>query len=112
MYGLGFALQSDLPACSSLTLPAGFVGPVECDASAGGPVYTAAGASLDDLAGLPSNAPAGAANPMAWPWLSALARGSAGGSSFSEWLNRNYQTVGLGVLAAVLVVSIAKGGRR
>jgi len=33
---------SGLPPCSSLTLPVGFVGPVNCDATNGPPIYTSA----------------------------------------------------------------------
>lgn len=36
----GGAVSSGLPLCSSLTFPAGFVGPINCDASQGGPNYT------------------------------------------------------------------------
>jgi hypothetical protein len=84
MYGLGFALQDPLPPCSSIVTPAGWVGPIECDPSDGGPVYTAA---VDSV--LP-----------------------AAGESFTSWLNRNYVKVGLGALAGLLFLSLARGGRR
>jgi hypothetical protein len=36
----GSASSGTLPLCSGITLPAGFVGPVNCDPSSGPPTYT------------------------------------------------------------------------
>lgn len=106
--GLGFALQTGggaLPPCLSMVPPPGWVGPIECDPTSGGPVYSPATDEMrvsslerafqtlqESMAG---GAPAPAAN-----------------ESLADWLNRNALKLGLGALAGLMFVSIARGGRR
>ena len=84
MRGLG----DMLPACSSLNLPPGFVGPVNCDSSTGPVNYTPSASQVADLSSQ----------------LQAL----QGAPSLSAWLSANSGTVLLGTLAFVGLLMVSR----
>jgi hypothetical protein len=69
---------SGLPPCGSISVPIGFVGPVQCDPTFGGPVYTASSsqiaaiqAQVIDQAQIPTTTPGTIGDMLSrnWPWL-------------------------------------------
>jgi hypothetical protein len=75
----GMGQDSSLPLCTSITVPAGFVGPLQCDASQGPPTYPASQTQLSSveqdvaalqqqILGLTPTAPTTGTTSY-WPWI-------------------------------------------
>jgi hypothetical protein len=77
-----------LPACAGITLPPGFVGPVECDPTLGGPSYPASQSQVLSLQ----------------EQINALV--PAPGASWVDWVNQHAGALALagGSLVALMVV--------
>ncbi len=97
MYARRRGLGALVP-CSSLSLPPGFVGPVECDPSSGPALYPA---SQSQLANLQDQLNGLIPYSQSDPGMSV-----SGGGTVADWLNRNagmLAWVGGGLLALMLV---------
>lgn len=84
----------DLPLCSSLTMPPGFVGPVDCDNSQGPVNYPASQSQLANLAMHVQELMDQPAAPQP--------------QTLTEWVNKNAMNLALGFGVFALVWGMAK----
>ena len=93
--GVAFTGNAGLPLCSSMTLPTGFVGPVNCDPSSGPPTYTVSTGA--------SQASAAAAAQAACSQAGGTFNASTGACAQSN--ATMYLVLGLGALITLLIAT-------
>lgn len=80
----------DLPLCSSITTPPGWVGPVNCDPSQGPPYYPASQSQIADI----------------WNYITSgdQITGNTPQTNISGWIKQNWVMLGLGVLGGMVLL--------
>jgi hypothetical protein len=94
--------------CSSVNVPAGFVGPIDCDPSSGAPNYPASQSQLASMwDAISSGSSPSSGDQGCGPGINP----NCSGGGFGAWLQANALMLGLGLSGAALFVSLL-GHRR